>query len=88
MNIAFKHTLKTRAHHLKPVVLLGNKGLTEAVIKEIDLALTSHELIKIKLNGTEKAEKADVIKQITGELNAELIQSIGNVAVLYRKNPA
>lgn len=49
--------LKARAHHLNPVVMVGQQGLTEAVIKETDAALTAHELIKIRIFGDDRAER-------------------------------
>lgn len=80
-----KQELKARAHSLKPVVLLGNKGLTDAVMQEIDLALNAHELIKVKLRGQDKEARANLVKLICQTLNAECIQCIGLVAVLYRE---
>lgn len=79
-----KQELKAKAHSLKPVVLLGNKGLTAAVMQEISLALTAHELIKIKFRGQDKEARANLVKLICQELHAECIQSIGFVVVLYR----
>lgn len=87
ISTAQKQQLKARAHHLKPVVLLGAKGLTDAVLKETDLALTAHELIKIKLSSIEKEDRSSLIQTICSELNADLVQAIGKMAVIYRKNP-
>lgn len=82
-----KQALRAMAHSLKPVVLLGAKGLTPAVVQEIDIALTAHELIKIKLTGVEREEKGALLEGLCRELNATLIQHIGHIAVLYRENP-
>ena len=82
-----KQALRAAAHVLKPVVLLGAKGLTPAVIQEIDIALTVHEFIKIKLTGVEREDKQALLDTVCHELHAILIQKIGHVAVLYRKNP-
>lgn len=82
-----KQALRAAAHQLKPVVLLGSKGLTPAVIQEIDIALTAHELIKIKLTGVEREEKSALLDTICSDLGAVLIQQIGHIAVLYRENP-
>ncbi len=87
MNTSFKQELKAKAHHLKPVVLLGAKGLTPAVINETDGALTAHELIKVKINGMEKEDRQLVARELCESLQAELVQLIGNTAILYRKNP-
>jgi RNA-binding protein len=81
-----KQALKEKAHHLKPVVLLGAKGLTTAVVDETHQALKAHELIKIKLKGLDKDQKKKTALELCEQLQAELIQLIGNTAVIYRKN--
>ena len=86
MHAKDQHTLRTTAHSLKPVVLLGTKGLTSAVLQEIDMALNTHELIKIKLTGVEREDKKELIATICQKLSTELVQQIGHIAVLYRKN--
>lgn len=86
MNSSFKQQLKAQAHHLKPVVLLGAKGLTSSVINEIDIALLAHELIKVKINGTEKADREMIAHDLCQQLHAELVQLIGHIAIIYRKN--
>ena len=83
---SFKQDLKAQAHHLKPVVLLGAKGLTPAVIEETNVALVAHELIKVKINGAEKADRQIIADEMCASLGAELVQLIGNTAVIYRKN--
>lgn len=86
MDTALKKSLKAQAHHLKPVVLLGAKGLTEAVIAETDIALLSHELIKVKINGAEREDRIIMADELCQQLHAELVQMIGNTVVMYRKN--
>ena len=86
MDTSFKQSLKARAHHLKPVILLGAKGLTEAVIAETNNALLSHELIKVKINGAEKEDRIEMANILCEQLQAELVQMIGNTVILYRKN--
>lgn len=86
MNPIEKKKLKAQAHPLNPVVMIGQAGLTAAVINEINLALDTHELIKVKIRA-ERDERSTIREQICGETHAELIQSIGQVAVFYRKNP-
>ena len=86
MNAIEKKKLKALAHPLNPVVMIGQAGLTPAVIKEINIALDVHELIKIKIRA-ERDDRNIIKTQIGDETNAELIQSIGQVAVFYRKNP-
>ena len=84
---SLKYQLKARAHELKPVILLGAKGLTPAVILETEQALLVNDLIKVKLAGVEREEKLHIAEAMCTELNAHLIQIIGNIAVIYRKKP-
>ncbi|MFA6037996.1 MAG: YhbY family RNA-binding protein [Legionellales bacterium] len=77
--------LKQQVHALNPVVLLGAKGLTEAVQKEIDGALNVHELIKIRLNAPDHATRDEMIKAICEVQKAELIVKIGSLCAIYRK---
>lgn len=86
VDTSFKQALKAKAHHLKPVVLLGAKGLTEAVIEETNIALTTHELIKVKINGAEKEDRQKIAAELCSQLQADLVQLIGNTAVIYREN--
>lgn len=79
--------LKARAHHLNPVVMIGQNGLTDAVIRETDAALTAHELIKIRVLGDERNERVEIAEMLCSRLDAELVQHIGKLLVLYRKNP-
>jgi len=81
-----KNYLRGIAHNLNPVVMIGAKGVTDAVMSEIELALDQHELIKIKLPSNEKAEKVAILAQITSATNSEPVQLIGRVGVLYRAN--
>ena len=86
MDSALKQQLKASAHHLRPVVLLGAKGLTPAVIEETNIALLAHELIKVKVNGAEKADRQAIAAEMCEALQASLVQLIGNTAIIYRKN--
>ncbi|MES3007155.1 MAG: ribosome assembly RNA-binding protein YhbY [Pseudomonadota bacterium] len=79
-----KKRLRTIAHNLSPVVTVAQKGLTEGVIEEIERALSEHELIKIKIYAADRDARRDLTIQICETGRAELVQSIGNVAVLYR----
>lgn len=81
---SLKLSLRKRAHALKPVVTLGQHGLTDAVQVEIDLALTHHELIKIRISSGNREEKKKIIYQILAHHGAFLIQQIGNIAAFYR----
>ena len=79
--------VKGLTHSLKPVVLLGNNGLTEAVVAEIDFALNHHELIKVKINTEDRETKALIVEAICRETNATKIQVIGKTLVIYRQSP-
>ncbi|OOS00292.1 RNA-binding protein [Haemophilus paracuniculus] len=78
--------LKGLAHHLSPVVMLGGNGLTEGVLAEIDNALDHHELIKVKIAGADRETKQLIIDAIVRETNAEQVQTIGHILVLYRQS--
>ena len=86
MKAADKKQLKAQAHTLNPVVMIGQAGLTAAVLAEIELALNSHELIKLRVRA-EREDRKQITEKICLETKAELIQSIGQIAVIYRKNP-
>lgn len=79
-----KQYLKGLAHPLKPVVMLGNNGLTEGVMAEIDLALGHHELIKVKIPGDDREVRVAVVDTIVAHTSATLVQVIGKTAVFYR----
>lgn len=82
----FKH-LQKMAHNCKPVIWIGQHGLTENVINEIELALDHHELIKIKLRVGTREEKEKLITTICEDRKAQMIQKIGGTLTIYRPNP-
>lgn len=77
--------LKARAHKLKPVVMVGSNGVTEAVNKEIDRALNDHELIKIRVTTEDREVRQQLFEAIRDAAGAELVQKIGGIGVYYRK---
>lgn len=79
-----KKYLRSIGHTLKPVVTVAGKGLTDNVVAEIDRALNDHELIKIKLAVGEREVKRQVIGEICERLNAENVQTIGHILLLFR----
>ncbi len=85
LNKSEHKTLSKRASLLKPVILIGQKGLSDAVHAEINTALTHHELIKIKMAGADKTIRENMTNTILEKQTAELIQSIGGTIVIYRK---
>lgn len=86
LTIKQKQFLKSLAHHLSPVVMLGGNGLTEGVLAEIDNALDHHELIKVKIAGADRDTKQLIIDAIVRETKAVNVQTIGHVLVLYRQS--
>lgn len=86
MDTKQKAKLVAAAHHLNPVVMIGQKGLTPNVMAETDQALNAHELIKIKVMADDKDAKTEMATQICTELNATLLKIIGNIAIIYRKS--
>ena len=82
-----RRALRAAAHHLDPTVAIAGNGLSPAVIKEIDLSLKSHELIKVKLHGIERDDRAALLAQICAELGCAPVQQIGNILILWRPKP-
>lgn len=86
MDATHKKKLKAQAHGLKPVITVGQAGLTDAVLAETDCALNAHELIKVKIRA-ERDERNHTCEKMCAATGATLIQSIGQIAVIYRLNP-
>jgi RNA-binding protein len=86
LTAAQRRALKTRAHKLEPVVLIGAKGLTDEVVAEIDRALTAHELIKVRAAGLERDGRDEALSAICEKTGALAVQQVGKVFVLFRKN--
>ena len=84
---AEKRTLKAKAHSLKPVVIVGQQGVTPGVLAAVGEALDVHELIKVRLPMDERPAQAARIQQLAQDLAAETIGFIGRVLILYRKRP-
>ena len=80
--------LKGLAHNLNPVVMIGNNGLTEGVLAEIEIALAHHELIKVKIAGEDRDVKNLIVAAIVRESGAQNVQVIGKMVVLYRPSEA
>ena len=78
---------RSSAHHLDPVVMIGGEGLTPAVEKEVDLALTSHGLIKVRVFSDDRAGRASMLATLADRLGAAPIQHIGKLIVLWRPMP-
>lgn len=80
-----KKALKAKAHHLEPVILVGQKGVTPNLLQETDIALEHHELIKIKIQQGSQEVCDDFATQIAEATQAEFIAKIGRVLIFYRK---
>ena len=80
-----KH-LKSLSHNLKPVIMVGQNGVTENILKELVIALDFHELVKIKIAGEDKESRAEMIKQLINASAAETVQKIGKTLTLYKHN--
>ncbi len=76
--------LRALAHHLDPVVLVGERGVTAAVVTKVDVELDYHELIKVRLASKDREERRSDIDRLVDETGAVLAQRIGKIAVLYR----
>jgi len=85
LSIQERKRLRQIGHALNPVVMIGGQGLTEGVIEETNRALNDHELIKIKIAGEDRDARAQVIDALIVETQAEVVQKIGKIALLYKK---
>src|SRR3954466_5593942 len=88
LSIAERKAHRAEAHHLDPVVMIGNDGLTPAVKKETDAALNAHGLIKVRVLGDDREAREAIYQQLCDTLNAAPIQHIGKLLVLWRPKPA
>lgn len=79
--------LKGRAHALEPVVFVGQAGLSEPVVVELERALTAHGLVKVKLAGAGREEREALTKDICGRTGAVAVQNVGRVLVIWRPRP-
>lgn len=86
LNTKQRQQLKARAHALKSIIIIGNKGLTAAVHDEIELALETHELVKIKVNDHDREQIKAMVPQICSIHLAEHVQTMGHVITVWRKN--
>lgn len=87
LSAADKKHYRTIAHNLNPVIIIGDKGLTENLMDELFRALRDHELIKVKIAVGDRDDRAEIIEHLLGTTKAELVQQIGKIVVLLKKNP-
>ena len=81
-----RQQLKAKAHNLKPIILIGNKGLTETVNHEIDRALYDHELIKMRIHDEDRDARRTLFAEICKAHRAELVHVVGKIGIIYRKS--
>ena len=82
-----KKYLRGRGHDLKPLIIVGDAGLSESLLAEYESTLAHHELMKVKVRAADRASRDAMIAKLCSDHGATLIQRIGNVALLYRANP-
>ena len=87
LDSAQRKQLLPRCNQLKPVVMVGNAGVTDAVVAELDSALLTHELVKVRVNAGAREERRTMIDKLTADTGSDLVQAIGHVVVLYRPRP-
>lgn len=87
LTVAERKAHRAEAHHLDPVVMVGNDGLTPAVKKETDAALKAHGLIKVRVLGDDREQREAIFQRLADELGAAPIQHIGKLLVLWRPKP-
>ena len=79
--------LKARAHPLEPIVQVGLAGLSDAVITQVDVALAAHELIKVRINGADREERAALPEVLRHRTESAIVQQVGRILVLWRPKP-
>lgn len=84
---AQKKAFRSIGHHLNPVVTVSENGVSEGVLAELDRALADHELIKVKLALAERDDRTAMLEELLAASGAERVQTIGKMALLYRKSP-
>jgi len=82
-----KKYLRGLGHALKPIVMVGDSGLSDAVIAELNVCLDHHELVKVRVKVGDRQGRDDIIAKLCSDGSAALVQRTGNMALLYRENP-
>jgi RNA-binding protein len=84
---AQKKYLRGLGHSLKPLIMVGDAGLTESLLAEFESTLTHHELLKVRVRAGDRKARDEIIDRLCSTAKAELVQRVGNMALLYRENP-
>jgi RNA-binding protein len=87
LDSARRRALRAEAHHLEPVVAIGQQGLTPAVLHEIDVALLAHELVKVRVHSESRDAREAMLAEIAGALDCAPVQHLGKLLILWRANP-
>ncbi len=82
-----KRYLRGLAHPLKPLIRIGNAGVTDPLVREMERALEDHELVKVKAPGGDRGARDGMLESLAARSGSALVQRIGNVAVFYRPHP-
>ena len=87
LNTQMKKSLRGVAHHLDPVIAVSERGITHGIVEETERALSDHELIKVKVFSADRSSRGEVASALAEATSSTVLQQIGKVAVLYRRNP-
>ena len=87
LNTQMKKSLRGVAHHLDPVIAVSERGITHGIVEETERALSDHELIKVKVFSADRSSRVEVASALAEATSSTVLQQIGKVAVLYRRNP-
>jgi RNA-binding protein len=87
MDAKTRKKFKQIAHHLDPIIAVGDQGLSASLLAETDRALTDHELIKVKLHSADRGDRELLGDELATRCSASIVQKIGKVIVLFRANP-
>ena len=85
LDAAQKKKLKQAAHHLKPVVRVGQKGISDSLVSETEACRERHELITVHVAAGERDDRSEMVSELVGRVGAELVHTIGKTFILYRK---
>lgn len=85
LSSAQRREYRAIAHNLKPIIIIGDKGLSEGLMQELDRALDDHELIKVKVASNDREARGEVVDELCRQSGAELVQTIGKIAIVMRR---
>jgi RNA-binding protein len=82
-----KRYLRGLGHQLKPIVMVGEAGLSASLLQEYETTIAHHELIKVRVKVGDRIERDALVNELCAKGKAELVQRVGNMALIYRPNP-